>query len=130
MFNIILLAMQILEGSSHFVYQFKAGTCTILYILFMMKYSFLFQSLCSFPYNIHNMYRCQNDLTSSENDGIVINFEKKTGGSSFTLNDDYQHQIAESFAGRAEILRYLGHHEVYDFLYILSITSCKLSYSV
>jgi len=70
------------------------------------------QSLCSFPYKFHNAFRCHSDISLSENDGIVINFEKKIRGAQHSLNCDYQQQIAESLADRAEILRYLGHHKL------------------
>ena len=73
-----------------------------------------FQSLCSFPYNLHNRSRCCQNDSELCNDGIVINFEKKAKRQPVAVNNDYGIQITESFAGRAEMLRYLGHHEVGD----------------
>ena len=72
------------------------------------------QSLCSIPYNVHNVSRGVQDIGSSYEDDncITMRCDKKAKRSSCSTFESCGQAVIEALASRAEMLRTLGHYQV------------------
>eukprot|EP00112_Aurelia_sp_Birch-Aquarium-sp1_P016113 Seg3621.1 transcript_id=Seg3621.1/GoldUCD/mRNA.D3Y31 product="SET and MYND domain-containing protein 4" protein_id=Seg3621.1/GoldUCD/D3Y31 len=72
------------------------------------------RSLCSIPYNVHNVSRGVQDIGSSYDDDncITMRCDKKAKRSSSSAFESCGHAVIEALAARAEMLRNLGHHQL------------------